>query len=430
MIGNRLSGFYGWRVLLGCAGIMFLVQSGVQTFSVYMPAIAQATGWPVSSVSLVSTTATVGAFLANLLLAPFVRRKGPRYVLQYGIFFYALQAYLLGISRSLPMLWFAGFLCGGAIAFGTVGPCSIIITNWFVKNRSQFVAVVVAASMFGSTVMNPLAGLCIDQFGWRTSYKIQAIIIGILATLLARLLVVDSPAVRGTTPYGADSAEAASDVQPATTGEARPRPTGTATFWLMVLGIFCIGMSTNIENYLPAFWQSRGISPVASSNIMGVYALIAAVCSIGMSRLHDRLGGKLFVAITSVLFITSTILMISTNLVSSLPLLILICVPFAMGSKKASNLTPTLVTMEAFGREQYSRLIGIFAAMLQFGIAVSNPVIGLLMGAEGQNLYARPFLSMAVVNLLGMGLVITALLRPNKQQQPTSQVAIDVKIET
>lgn len=406
---NR-SSFSGWRVLVGCSIVMFLVQSSIQTLSVHIPAIAQDTGWAIPDIALISTTATTGAFLANLALAFLVEKLGPKYVLCLGIVMFSLQAYLLSISTSTYMLWFGGFVAGGAIAFGTVAPCSILITNWFVKNRSQYVALVVAASMFGSTLLNPVSGLLIDSFGWRVSYRTQAVVVGLLSLAAVLLLVTDSPAKLDQRAHGEQDGifhEKDGNVGGLDAKAARRTP----AFWLMLAGIFCIGLSTNIENYLPAYWQSEGMSPVTSSAAMGGYAFVAAVGSMLMSKVNDKLGGKYFVLITSSFFALGSVLMIVTDVVHIFSLLMLACAFFAMGSKKASGLTPPLVVAEAFGRRYYGAIIGTFTAVLQLGIAASNLVIGELMELSGGNAYDLPFFAMAGLNFVGMVLVMTALIQ-------------------
>lgn len=403
--------FSGWKVLAGCFLVMFLVQGGLQTFAIYMPSIAEETGWKVSSVAIVSTTATVGAFLANLVISKFIEKLTAKWVLFIGTLFLCGHWLLYSVSHSVYLLWFAGFLGGVAIGFGTVAPCSIIMTNWFVKNRSQYVAAVIAASMFGSTVLNPLAGQLINHFGWRQAYQVQALTVGLLSVLVVLIFIIDGPERVKQRAYGAleTVAEEGSQTTAVIGGIEAAAARKTASFWLMILGIFMIGLSTNIENYMPAFWQSRGMSAVTSSSIMGVYAFIAAVGSIIMSKVNDKLGGKNFVLITSVLFAVSTLIMAFTGVVSVLPVLIVVCIPFAIGSKKASGLIPPLVVAEAFGRKHYAQIIGSFTAMLQLGIAASNPIIGALLNSSGG--YNLPFTAMVIVNLAGMACIFVALVR-------------------
>ena len=71
----------------------------------------------------------------------------------------------------------------------------------------------------------------------------------------------------------------------------------------------------------------------------------------------------------------------------------------------------TLNMSEAFGSKYYNAIIGAFTAALQLGIAVSNPAIGTLMNYSGQNPYTLPFSVMIFVNVIGMVLVFTALIK-------------------
>lgn len=397
--------FSGWKVLIGCFLCMFLMQGCQQCFSIYMPQVAADTGWGVSKVAIVSSTAAGGAFIANMLLTPALKKLSAKTVLIIGAVFLPLHMCMYAVCRNIYMLWLAGFIGGVSIGWGTAAPCSIIITNWFVKNRSQYIAAIVAGSMFGSVLQNPVAALLIHNLGWRMAYVVQSLSVGGLAIALILLLVSECPEKKGQRPYGAELEPNTSescgdgvDVRTARRSLAYP---------LLALGIFLIGLSTNAENYMPAFWQSRGLEPVQSSYVMSAYAFFAAVASIIMSKVNDRMGGKNYVLLTTAMFSAALLIMAYTGVVSSMLLLILCCIPFAAGAKKASTLTPPLVVAEAFGRKHYAAIIGPFAAMLQLGVTASNFVIGPMLSLG----YKLTFTAMTAVNIAGMACVFTALLK-------------------
>lgn len=412
--------FSGWRVLVGCLFTMFLVQGGLQTFAVYMPSIATETGWSLSQVAIVSTTATVGAFLSNLVIAPLIKKVGSKVVLLLGGAFLVGHWILYAVSPNAYVLWFAGFLGGAAIGFGTIAPCSIIMTNWFVKNRSSYISYIVAASMFGSALLNPIAGRLIENFGWRGAYKIQALTVGVLAVLVIIFLIIESPEKKGQKAYGSGEVSESTGKAQELGGVDVSTARSTSSFYLLIVGTLLIGCSTNIENYMPAFWQSTGISKVTSASIMGAYAFIAAVGAIIMGRVNDKMGGKIFVMATTTMFVGSTLIMVLTGVVSIVPLLIIVCIPFAIGSKKASGMIPPLVVAETFGRKHYATIIGTFTAMLQLGIAVSNPIIGKLLDVSGG--YRLPFISMAVANIIGMVLIYIALVKKPFSEKKSKEV--------
>ena len=372
------------RVFIGCFLLMFIMQGCMQSFPIFMPQIVKDTGWKVSQVVICSTTGCTGAFLFNMLLPKALKRLTPKQVLLIGCLFLTVELVLSGLSRNVYIYWFAGALSGISIAWGTSSPCTIIITNWFEKNRSQFVAGIVAAAMFGSVVVNPIMAVVIDAIGWRKAYIYQGILGGALAALVVLFLIRSSP-----------EGEKLQKTEEQVKSRAAVRK--DAKFFLMAGGIFLIGLSTNAENYLPAFWQSRGLSSTTASLIMSCYAFFAAIGAMFMSRINDRLGGKKYVLLTCVVFVVPLLIMAYTGVVSLLPLLILCCVPLSLGAKKAVVMTPPLIVNEVYGRENYSSVIGFFAAMLQLGVAMSNLIIGPLTEVS----YSKAFTAMIVLNILG-----------------------------
>ena len=392
--------FAGWRVLAGCILCMFLMQGTIQAFAVFLPAIVADTGWKLSLVAQVSTFCSGSAFLANLALTPALKKISARSALAIGAVFLALEDLIFCFSPNVYMIWFGAFLGGMALAWGTVAPCSIILTNWFNKNRSQYVAAAVAGSMLGSVVLNPLCALLIDCLGWRRAYLITGPGAALCTLLIVFLLIRDDPAALGQRPYGELPVD-----KPEQGGVDAVTARRSLSYGLLILGTFLLGFATNVENYMPAFWQSRGLSPVLASLVLSAYAFAAALLSLVFSRVNDRLGGGSYVLLTSLCFIGSLLLMCYTGVCGSLPLLLLCCVPLAAGAKKAVSLTPPLVVAEAFGRRDYAGIIGPFAAVLQLGVASSNLVIGPLADRS----YALAFTAMTAVNLLGAFTVILAL---------------------
>lgn len=394
--------FFGWRVLAGCIMCMFLMQGTIQTFAVFLPAIVADTGWRLSLVAQVSTFCSGSAFLANLALPPVLKKISARGTLAIGAAFLALEDLIYCFSPNIYTLWFGAFLGGVALAWGTVAPCSIILTNWFNKNRSQYVAAAVAGSMLGSVVLNPFCTLLITRLGWRLTYLIIGPGAALCALLIIFLLIRDDPSAVGQRPYGELPATASSPVQD---GVDAMTARHSLSYSLLILGTFLLGFATNVENYMPAFWQSRGLSSVQSSLVLSAYAFVAALLSLLLSRVNDRLGGGSYVLLTSLCFVVALLLMCYTGVCVNPLLLILCCIPLAAGAKKAVTLTPPLVVAEAFGRRAYATIIGPFAAVLQLGVASSNLAIGPLADCS----YSLAFTAMAAVDLLGTLALILAL---------------------
>lgn len=409
---NRKTKFCGWSTLAGCILCMFLVQGAMQTFAIFLPQIVAGTGWSLAKVAQVSTFASTSGFFANLLLGRVLKKCRVKTVLLIGASFVGIHMLTYAMSTNVYTLWFAAFLGGIAIGWGTIAPCSIVITNWFRKYRSLCIAGATTGSMLGSVVLNPAASLLIEAYDWRTAYRILGVVITALALLAILLLIQEDPKKLGQSPYGIQEAPETGN-STRTGGVSASEARRSVSYWLMLAGIFFIGFSTNIENYMPAFWQHRGMSSVNASVVLSCYSLFAAGITLVMSRVNDRLGAKRYVLATSVLFAVSVLVMVYTGVTDSMMLLIVCCVPFAAGAKKACTMTPPLVVADAFGLREYDGIIGLFAAVLQLGIASSNLAIGPL----AQISYDLAFTCMCAVNLTGMLFVWIALaVKPYKAQ--------------
>ena len=283
--------FLGWQVLAGCIICMFLVQGDLQTFAVFLPQIVEDTGWSLTMVAQVSTLASGSAFLAGMALTPALKRISARTALVIGAAFIMIHNGVYCFSPTVYVLWLGAILGGIAIGWGTMAGCSIIITNWFTKNRSQFIAAAVAGSMLGSVFLNTAAALLIEAFGWRMAYLLLGGCTGGTAVIIILLFVRDRPEPLGQQPYGG-YAGPADGHRASPGGLSQAQASSSLSYKLLIPGIFLMGFSTNVENYMSAFRQQRGIEPVKAAMALSVYSLAAALLSPFLSRINDRLGGK------------------------------------------------------------------------------------------------------------------------------------------
>lgn len=403
--------FSGWRVVGGCFIIMFVIQGGMQTFAVFLPSIVADTGFSLVEISLISSFACVFAFFSNMLFGRVLKKFGLKITVIIGIVCYSVHFYIFALANSL-LVFYAGAIIGGfVIGFSTVAACSVVLTNWFVEKRALMISIAFSGSMFGGAIIMYLLGLLIDLYGWRMTYVIQGTVLGLMALIAILFLIIEAPDRKGQLPYGTDKAAEANvktnQEQQAEQGIEVSKAKRTPCFFLMLAGLLLVGIATNIENYLPAFWQSMGMGVVDSAKMMAVYAFLAGIAAIILGKISDKMGAKIYTLLTLVLFVAGCLAVYFVGIIATAPMLGALLV-FALGGKKTSNLVPPQVTVACFGRKDYCLLIGSAQAMLQLGIAVSNPIIGKLY-AVGEN-YFLPFMVMAVLAIAAL-LLIQASLR-------------------
>lgn len=387
---------YGLRVAAGCFFVMFACQAALQAFSVFMPSILGSIQATTAQVSLMTTVACVVGFTFNMLVKKIISRIGCRNTLIIGCICCAGHFIIYGTSNSLAQLYLGSAFAGVAIGLATYAPLSIVISSWFIRGYGTVWSIVVSGSMIAGVIMYPIAGTLIERVGWRSAYLILSVGVAVISLSAALFLIIDTPGQIGLAPIGQGEVPG-EDTLSHPAPVKGPPPRRDKRFYVLLLGLFLVGVSTNCENFLPAYWQSIGLSVSRASICMSLYAGLCAVASIVLGRITDRINSRVFQTITSISFFTGTLLFALLQ-PTALPLILLSSLFFAFGGKKVSGMIPPIVMHHTFGREAYPQIAGFSAGVVQLGIAVSSPTIGYLKDVSGT--YTLPFVIMAGVGLL------------------------------
>ena len=222
-LSRRLPFFYGW-VVLGSAGSSMFVRNaaGSLTFAVFVPLIADDTGW---SRALIGGAAAVGGLLATGASPPVgwaIDRFGARVVLVLGIV-------IIGLS-TIAMAWlsvhiaiFYAALAVGRIMFSSplnVGPATVV-GRWFVRQRGRATGLLFL-SHSGGMVLFPLVATWVSvAYGWETAWIVLGIMVYVIALGPAALLIAQRPEDVGLSPDG-DEPGGADDDAATPSGVGKP----------------------------------------------------------------------------------------------------------------------------------------------------------------------------------------------------------------
>ena len=211
-LARRLPFYYGW-VVLGTAGSSMFVRNaaGSLTFAVFVPLIADDTGW---SRALIGGAAAVGGLLATGASPPVgwaIDRFGARLVL-------VLSLVVLGIS-TIALAWlsahiaiFYAALAVGRIMFSSplnVGAATVV-GRWFVRQRGRATGLLFLSHSGGMAAF-PLAATWVSAaYGWQTAWVVLGVMVYVIALAPAALLVAQRPEDVGLLPDGDRPARGAS----------------------------------------------------------------------------------------------------------------------------------------------------------------------------------------------------------------------------
>lgn len=211
-LARRLPFYYGW-VVLGAAGSSMFVRNaaGSLTFAVFVPLIADETGW---SRALIGGAAAVGGLLATGASPPVgwaIDRFGARLVL-------ALSLVALGIS-TIALAWlsahiaiFYAALAVGRIMFSSplnVGAATVV-GRWFVRQRGRATGLLFLSHSGGMAAFPLVATWVSAAYGWQTAWVVLGVMVYVIALAPAALLVAQRPEDAGLLPDGDRPARGAS----------------------------------------------------------------------------------------------------------------------------------------------------------------------------------------------------------------------------
>ena len=120
--------------------------------------------------------------------------------------------------------------------------------------------------------MNPLSASLIDQYGWRSTYRIFGVV-GPLILLAGTLMMARAPGEAGAAPSRIREAFASS------------------TFRLLWLAALCYATALFIPFvFAVPYAKERGISPVAAATLVGLLGGSSVLSRIGFSWLTNKFG--------------------------------------------------------------------------------------------------------------------------------------------
>jgi len=180
-----------WPVLVG-GGLLNVALGTYYAWSVFVPALEKDFGWSRTQTSLVATIDMV--MLASMfLVAGFLQRRfGSRLNAFIGGLLFSAGLFLASWTTSLPMLYLTwGVLLGAGLGFGYSAPIAAG-SRWYPDHLGIVNGLAIGIFAAGSGIFGPIAGVLIDQVGWRVTFRILSVLF-FAFTMVGAYLLADPP---------------------------------------------------------------------------------------------------------------------------------------------------------------------------------------------------------------------------------------------
>ena len=331
-----------------------------------------------------STFSTIMSIL-GMILSPVAGKIFARYSIRMVMSVSLLVAVIgytcLSFVNDVVLLYILAFVIGTGSAFSTTVPIAVVLTRWFVKDRSKAMSITFAGSSIGAMILSPVISSIITSMGWRMAFRILGLGMLVILVPIVFFVVRSKPEDKGLTALGAEEAAAAAGSKPSAvaTGlplrELRKHP----SFWIYVIGIFVMLITMGVMYHMPAHMTGIGISDELSAMIVSIYSFVAIFGKLLMGAVFDKFGVKAGILLGTVCMGLCYVFLLIAH---SFALLIVVAVFYGLGSAHGTIFPPTL-TSKLYGSKHYSEVFGFVNAFASLALAVCNIVMAAPYDATG-----------------------------------------------
>ena len=265
---------------------MNLALGSLYAWSVFVLPLEEEFGWTRGETTWAFQIALV-TFASSFVVAGRIQdRRGPRIPAATGAVLVGLGFMLASFTTSLLSLYVSfGLIVGLGNGFGYATPIPVG-SKWFPDKRGLVVGVMVAGYGGGSAIFGPLASALIEQVGWRSTFRILAVVLFLMCLLGTWLLTNPAPDYRpaGWMPRAAPAERSLRDIP---TAEMVRMPTFYA-LWVA----YCLGATAGLMtiSQLVPFARDAGLGATAATLGITVGALGSTGGRIVSGWLSDALG--------------------------------------------------------------------------------------------------------------------------------------------
>lgn len=375
--------FYGWWIVLGCVLITSTMVPVVMSLSnKFLIPVTQEMGISRSAFSMISTILqSLGIFLSPIV-AKKIATGNMRKIMSISVIGFSLAYASYSLAQNVFHLYLSAFAVGIFYFSSTIIPVSIVITNWFVKQRGFAMSLAMTGIGVGGFIFSPIVTYLLETFGWRMSYRIMALIVFVIAFPVVSFLLRKKPEDMGLVAYGADDNNAniskKSQIKTSvdlTVQESTKKP----FFFLMLIGMFVCGFinAAALGQFPPAIQELHG--PIVQAAIISLYSLIGCFGKIIIGWLNDKFG---VVASTVFGCITFALIFVFMLMGSNITMIYIMAIFFGLGMG-IGNVSPPLIVAEMFGGNKYGEAYGIANSAVQIGLATGSLIVAFMYDKLG-----------------------------------------------
>jgi MFS family permease len=345
--------FYGYLIILACAGIQGIGVGTYVTFGVFFKPLLAEFDWSRATLSGAHSLTFLIAGILGILVGRLSDRFGPRILMTFTGFCFGFALLLMSrINAPWQLYLFYSVFLG--IGLSAVDVIALSTTaRWFVRRRGVMTGIVKMGTGSGQFIMPLVASMLIAGFGWRTSYTILGAMAMVLLVSIAQLLRRDParmgllPDAAGTETTGEDSVE---------TGTSFGEALRNRQFWTIFFANLaaCFSLLSVMLHIVPHA-TDMGIPSTAAAGLLSTIGGVSMAGRFVVGNAIDRIGNRNCMICCFVLLIT---VLLWLQLANKLWMLYLFAALYGFTHGGFFTLISPIVA-EYFGLRSHGLLFGI-----------------------------------------------------------------------
>ena len=419
--------FYGYFMLVCCL-VMLVVSTGIvnNCAGQFVAPVCEALDMPRSQMTLYLSFQNTALMILVPFLGIIYTKIKPRLFATCGAALMAISFGMLSQCHEAWQFWICGFCIGAGAMTVSSTTVSIIMNNWFIKNKGLVIGIAMAGSGFGSMIFNPLGQHLIANDGYQTAYIVLAVIMACVFVPVL-LLYRFKPEDMGLKPLGYEEAQAAKakdgevaveeHEQVVREGYTYKEAIRSPKFYMLAFIILCLsGCSMGTFTHLQSYMTGTGMEGAFAASIIGVTSAFLMVGKVLWGRVRDWIGPRPTFVIALGCFVASYVVIL---FIPSNPMLsYLFAVLFGLSYATPTMFSP-LLTIASFGERDFTKIYGSVQLFFYLGPIICNPLSGAIFDATSSYTTAW-FLYGGVILLC---LVVGFAMLSNKKKQPAKEMA-------
>lgn len=411
--------YHGWYIVgAGVIILAFMWTLPMSCFSLFITPITKEMNFAKASFGLCSTIVSLVSMLASPFISKLLVKANVKIVMSISALMVAGGFIGYSFSHTLPMFYISAFFIGLGLNGSSIMAISLIVKNWFIEKRGLATSIALAGSGVGGMIFSPLVNSFISNLGWRSAYRILAVLIAIIILPIILIIVQKKPEDRGLKPLGFGEEHLSSNKEKEGINipvkSLRKKPVFIVYCLSTVLTGFAVGgVLIQANSYLVTIWDN----PTLAANVVAIFLAIAVPGKIILGALYDKKGSVAGVVFGCVTFFLSSFALIFAH---QWIFLILFTVLYGFGTCNGT-VTPSVLTSKLFGSTYYGEIFGTVNIFSQLGVAIATPILGAIFDVTRSYQYAWVLCTvLGVLSLIGY---LYCIATTRKMEQTTVKTA-------